>query len=102
MTINDLTDLEKIVLQASMAFWNYGTRDEKFDNAVVFNAKDLAGEIEDLSISQIKGVMGSLHKKGLFWDMECGDMGQFIESGISEEGIDLACDLCEAVLDGEI
>lgn len=93
--LNTLTDLEKVVLQASIAFWNYGDRSEKDDNAVAFNAKELAMECPDLNINTIKGVMGSLHKKGLFEAVEIGAHGQIIESGMSDLGIDVVCDLHE-------
>lgn len=97
--INNLTDLERIVLQASMSFWNYGTRDEKDDNAVCFNVADLGNEC-DLNLPTIKGVVGSLFKKGLFVEMECGELHQNTEIGLSDDGIDAACDICEDVLGG--
>jgi len=84
-----LTALEKQLLVASIAFWNYGTEDEKFDNAVVFDVKDLKAET-GLALATIKGGVGSLFKKGLFCAMECGELGQNIEIGITDEGIDAA------------
>lgn len=86
----NLTDLETTVLVASKAFWNYGDENEKFDNAVCFNIKDLAAET-GLKINTLKGVVGSLFKKGLLCEMECGEQHQNIEIGITDEGIDAAC-----------
>ena len=83
----NMTDLEKTVLLATMAFWNYGDETEKEDNAVFFSANDLA-EITDLDVKTCRGVMGSLHKKGLFDVIERG-----VESGLTDEGIDAALHL---------
>ena len=87
-----LTDLEKIVLKGTIAFWNYANREEKFDNAVLFNATELSVET-GLPTNVVKGVMGSLHKKGLFHDMEGGGSRGIIESGVTDEGVDVVCDL---------
>lgn len=88
----NLTDMEKTVLLATRSFWNYGNRMEKGDNAVVFDVRDLK-ESTNFTIPQIKGVVGSLFKKGLLCEMECGDLGQNTEIGITNEGIDMVCDL---------
>jgi hypothetical protein len=82
------TELEKTVLVACHAFWNYGDEFEKEDNAVMFNAEDIVRQTS-LPINTVKGVMGSLYKKGLFVEMEGGGLyGNVIETGITDEGID--------------
>jgi hypothetical protein len=84
----NLTDLEKVVLKGTMPFWNYGNEFEKEDNVVIFNATDLSNTT-GLGINTCKGVMSSLHKKGLFCDMECGyDAENDYESGLTDTGID--------------
>lgn len=87
------TELEKKVLVACHAFWNYGTADEKEDNAVVFTAEDIA-EIIEAPVNTVKGVFGSLYKKGLFVDMGKGCFGD-IETGITEKGIDAVLELVQ-------
>ena len=88
----NLTMLEKAVLVASHSFWNYGDESEKEDNAVCFNVKDLSVKT-GISIASLKGVVGSLFKKGLFCEMSCGEAFQNVEIGITDAGIDAVLEL---------
>ena len=81
------TELEQQLLIACVAFWNYGDESEKDDNAVCFNASDLAKET-GLPVATVKGGMGSLTKKGLFAPIETSR--NTLESGVTDEGIDAA------------
>lgn len=83
------TENEKAVLKASMNFWNYGDESEKDDNAVMFNITELSS-VTGMSKPVLKGIVGSLFKKGMFCEFEGGEMGNTIEIGITDEGIDAA------------
>ena len=85
----NLTELETAVLIASKAFWNYGDETEKFDNAVIFSAKELSSET-GIKINVLKGAVGSLFKKGLLCEMEGGENFKNVEIGITDKGIDVA------------
>lgn len=91
----NLTDLEKTMLVSTIAFWNYGDETEKEDNCVIFSANDLA-EVTNFDVNTCKGVMGSLHKKGLFDVIERG-----VESGLTDEGIDAALHLRDMAAGGK-
>lgn len=85
-----LTELEKIVLESTLAFCNYDDPEvEKFDNAVIFNIRDLHLET-DIGASALKGIVGSLYKKGFMEDMEGGAMK---EIGLTDQGIETAFEL---------
>jgi hypothetical protein len=87
-----LTKLEEQVLLATLAFWNYGDETEKQDNAVMFSLNDLRAEM-GLPLNCLKGVVGSLFKKSIFCEMVGGEIGNQVEIGITDEGIDEALQL---------
>ena len=92
--MTNITNLEKDVLLATLAFWNYGDETELEDNAVIFNVKELKDETGH-SLKTLKGVVGSLFKKGLLCEMESGEMGNRVEIGITEDGIKWVLDTIE-------
>lgn len=89
-----LTNLEEQVLLATLAFWNYGDEAEKQDNAVMFNLNDLRDET-GYTLKSLKGIVGSLFKKGLFCEMVGGEFGNQVEIGITDKGIDKVLQLIE-------
>lgn len=80
------TSLERIVITSFATAFNYSYPEaEKEDNATAINASDIVAQTQ-LDINTVKGVMGSLTKKGLL--EEWGDDHMLGESNITDEGID--------------
>ena len=84
--MTNITNLEKDVLLATLAFWNYGDETEIEDNAVFFDLRDLKDETGH-SLKTLKGVVGSLFKKNMLCEMEGGPTFNEIGIGITEDGI---------------
>lgn len=79
------TDLEMQVIKSFSVAFNYSNaEDEISDNATAISAIDIAAAT-GLNVRTVKGVMGSLHKKGLLIDWG-GDLNG--NSAITEEGIE--------------
>lgn len=80
------TDLELVVIKAFHPGFNYNNpEDEKADNATALTVEDVVG-ITKLNNLTAKGVIGSLHKKGLLVDWGEPDMKGI--SRVTDEGID--------------
>lgn len=80
------TKLEQEVISHFHIAFNYdNAHDEKEDNATCINVLDIANDTE-LSINTVKGVFGSLCKKGVIEPWDEADMQS--EHFITEKGID--------------
>jgi len=95
-----LTKFENSVMEATGCFMNYDEAEyEKEDNAVVFTLVELSAK-SGLKVATLKGVVGSLFKKGLLCEMEYGDMHQNMGIGITDAGIDAHYELYEMMKAG--
>lgn len=80
------TELETRVIKAMMVAFNYrNPENEKDDNATATNAKELAVATR-LPVDTVKGIMGSLTKKGLMENWM--EPGMEYDTHITAFGID--------------
>lgn len=95
-----LTANETTILKAAAATsFNYDTAaDEKADNATIFTVEDVATATER-TIASVRGVVGSLFKKGLLCETEEPNTGNTAIS-FTDDGIDAFYALIDAVAAG--
>ncbi len=88
--MTNLTQKEIAVLTAFSGVFDYETAEQqKADNAALSDVKELA-LIAEMTEKSVKGVVGSLTKKGIFCETMGGEKGDVPHIGITDEGIDLA------------
>jgi hypothetical protein len=88
--MNTYTEGEKLVIQSFKTCFNYHgyPETEKNDNATVISVKE-AANFTGMPVDKVKGIFGSLYKKGILegWDELVGGSG--VDSHVTNKGIDV-------------